>query len=317
MTTSTVRPILLGIGESGVPDAALDWAATAALVEQRPLLLVHAVAPQTGWPRMHSQYVDTSIVRAAGTKLVAQAVARARRILGEQGDIRTATPTGYIVDVLTELADEVDRIVLGRHDLSRLQRVFTGSVVCGVAGRAPVPVVSVRDGWVPRTEGQPRVTVGVDGDLSDPRLLHHAFKAASRLGASLTVVHGWWLPSVYDDVVIDRAQLEIWAVEAGRRIEERLEEWRAMHPDVPVDVEIAHLRPGDALVRASEHCDLLVIGRLSSGHHIPHLGPLTRAVIRESVCPVEIVPSGGHPHEAGRAANASESVSTTHHDPMR
>lgn len=301
MTTGprpVTRPILLGLGESGIPEAAMSWAVAAAVAEGRGLKLIHVVAPQTGWPRLAEVHVDSALVRAAGKKLVANAAARARTLTDGRVEISTASPTGYTTDVLVALGDEVDRIVLGRHDLSRLQRVFTGSVVCSVAGRAVVPVVSVSDSWQPRRTERPRVTVGVDGDLSDPRLLHQAFKAAERLRGTLSVLHAWWLPSIYDDVVIDRAQLELWAVEAGRRIELGLDEWRQKYPDVPVDLEITHERPGDALVRASQSSDLLVIGRLGAGHHIPHLGPLTRAVIRESHCPVEIVPSGGHPHAA-------------------
>ncbi len=295
-TTSPRAPILVGVGDTGSPHAALQYAARVALTEHRPLLLAHVVHPEYGLAGPTNPYVDFSAVHLVGEQLVHRAADEARSLVEGRVDVRALTPTGSVVSALVELAGGADRVVLQRRDLSRVRRLFTGSVVTGVAGRSGVPVVSVPEDWTGRDTADarvtPRVVLGDAGELAHPHVVEAAFLAARRLAGSLTVVHAWTLPLVYDDLILDRTEFEAWAMEAGRRLDRRLEPWRERFPDVPLDVEVGHARPGDALLEAVSSADLLVLGREGASHRVPLLGPLTRALVRECPCPLQIVPAG-------------------------
>ena len=70
---------------------------------------------------------------------------------------------------------------------------------------------------------------------------------------------------------------------------ETCREIKARHPEVDVHIELMHMRPADALVERSGRSDLLVLGRSWAKPTVSHLGSVTRAVLREARCPVEVV----------------------------
>jgi hypothetical protein len=72
-------------------------------------------------------------------------------------------------------------------------------------------------------------------------------------------------------------------------LSERLAAWQAAYQDVDVRIDVRHMRPADALVAASRHSDLLLLGR-GERHGYGQPSSLTRALIRESLCPLEVVP---------------------------
>jgi nucleotide-binding universal stress UspA family protein len=168
-----------------------------------------------------------------------------------------------------------------------------GSTTSGIAGRASIPVICIPDDWDGTSVRDVRVTVGVDETLSDSELVGNAFELAERSSGSLTFLHAWYVPSIYEDTVLGQQAQTVWSERDKASITEALEPWRRAHPGIPVDVQVEHGRPGDVLVDASRHCDLIMLGRHHSAHRLPHLGALTRAVLREARCPVEVVPALG------------------------
>jgi nucleotide-binding universal stress UspA family protein len=72
-------------------------------------------------------------------------------------------------------------------------------------------------------------------------------------------------------------------------LSERLAAWQAAYQDVDVRIDVSHMRPADALVAASRHSDLLLLGR-GERHGYGQLSSLTHALMRESLCPLEVVP---------------------------
>ena len=155
-------------------------------------------------------------------------------------------------------------IVLQRRPLSRLVRVVSRSVSSGVAAHAHVPVVSVPEGWTPaRGVAEPVVTVGVgDPDRSGP-ILAVAVAAARSRGAALRVLHTWWYPGVYDDIIAGRAEDE-WSDRARMEMQAALD---AVGTDgVKVVIEARHAFPAAALVEASRSSELVVVGRHDALH---------------------------------------------------
>ena len=62
-------------------------------------------------------------------------------------------------------------------------------------------------------------------------------------------------------------------------------------------VELTHGQAAYALVRESAEADLLLVSRPAHGGFVHYLGSTARAVIRESACPVEVVPPLDEAHE--------------------
>ena len=194
--------------------------------------------------------------------------------------------------------------MLGRREHSRLDQVWTGGTIAGVASQASCPVVVAPTGWVPDPH-TPRVVVGFKAPQHAAELLATAFSAAEGVGSEVVVVHAWKLPSAYDDIIAHHV------AEASVNGEQKQMIWRMLadiqdaYPTVRVRIEVAHETPVHSLVRASAGAELLVIGRPAHGGFVHHLGRTARAVLRESRCPVEVVPTA-KPSEVPMAPVALE-----------
>ncbi|GAB3788109.1 universal stress protein [Nocardioides pacificus] len=263
--------------------------------------LVHVVHPSSGFVVPEALALDLEAADQIGREAIAAAAQRVGELSGDSVKIETVVQRGSTVDVLVELSRDSECVVLQHRRQSRARRILTGSVTSGVAARCGVSVVSVPEDWSPRL-GAPRVSVGLDEGTPDSHLLDEAFATASRMGATLAVLHAWYMPAMYDDTLVDRTEAAQWSTRAEVSIAERLAPWRERYPEVPVDVVVLHMRPADALADASIGSDVLLLGHRGP-HHIPHLGSIARAVLREARCPLVLVP----------AQRASESVETEHH----
>jgi nucleotide-binding universal stress UspA family protein len=297
MTTDAPRPLTVAVGDSDEHVAALAYAAGEALREGRGLRLVHVVhALHTAMgPGPDAILLSLEAAERAGAALLGYAAERAGELTSGRVPIETIGRSGATVEVLVELAETSERVILQHRQQSSALRVFTGSVTAGVAARSAVPVVSVPEYWTaPDAQAKAHITVAVSGSDTDSSLLDHAFATVVGRAGTLSVLHAWYLPSVYDDAVADHAAFHGWSAQARRAIDDRLVELREKYPTADVRVDVEHARPADAMVRASAHSDLLVLGRRHRAMNIPHLGSLTRAVIRASTCPVEVVPTPVH-----------------------
>jgi nucleotide-binding universal stress UspA family protein len=175
--------------------------------------------------------------------------------------------------------------------LSRLQRVFTGSVVQAVASRARVPVVSVPEGWTTEGRETGMVTAAVQDAVEAPALLRAGFEEAAARSARLDVLHAWWLSSGYDVAVVDDAMREEYSEQFRSQLQTVLAPLCEEFPAVDVQVRIQHAPPVEAVLDAAERSDLLVLGRR---HHLlpigSHLGPVARSSLGHAICPVLITP---------------------------
>lgn len=295
MSTQFPFGVLVGVDGSAGSDNAVRYGALAARRLGVQLTLVHVVPAYV--PPAATPLVQDDLA-AAGHAIAAQA----RQVADPHVDgttVVTLVPTGSTTVVLAELSARAELVVLGHNTRTRLRRLFTGAVTAGVSARSACPVVTVPDSWDPNsTTGE--VVVGIKNAPHAEGLLERAFATAEARGARLTLIHAWELPSVYDDIIVRRTHDTDWAVRAQEHVAPRLDELRAKHPTVPVELSIVHGQPAHALVETAAAADLLMLerrgGRLPAGLH---LGSTARAVLREASCPVEVAPPRGAPTDTG------------------
>jgi nucleotide-binding universal stress UspA family protein len=143
---------------------------------------------------------------------------------------------------------------------------------------------------VPDAEERPirTIVVGVDGSDASVSALSWACDRASRTGAAVEAVTAWqWplslgpappFPAEYDPATDARTMLEAIVGPVADH-----------HPSVPVRSRIVEGHAAEALVEASRHADLLVVG--SRGHGAFSgmlLGSVSQHCASHALCPVVI-----------------------------
>lgn len=282
-------PVVVAIGDEDEHYAAVRFAAVEAVREGRPLRVVHVIHPPFLGPGPEQMLLTFEDAEIVGGKLLQAAVDRAEEVVAGRVPVTKRLRHGPVVPVLVETSEHADRVVLQHRHPTGLRRVFTGSVCSGVAGHAHVPVVSVPELWTDHNSAA-RVVVGVDDTTGNHRLLEPAFALAAERKASLVVLHAWYIPSMYDEAMLGRAAVEEVRGKLSSQIADEMAVWEAAYPTVDAQLHLSPARPADALVAASEGSDLLLLGRRSAAHSLTHLGSVTRALIRESRCPVMVLP---------------------------
>lgn len=289
MSDQSPLPILVAVGDDPA-DQAIEYAAREALRAGCGLQLVHVVNIAPSGPELVT--LDLSDVETIGRGTLEAARRRAEEVTQGRVPVSAELVNGPVVAGILEAAGGVREIVLQRRRLSGRRRAVTRSTSSGVAAHAHVPVVSVPDGWVaPNGDRRPVVTVGVDIPERCRGTLRTALAEARSRNATLRVLHTWWFPSVYNDIIMDRLEDEDWsrhAREELRRLLHEIDRERGGDlSDLSLRVVTRQAHAADALVEAARDSVLLVIGR-----HDPliplgsHLGPVARAVLREAECPV-------------------------------
>jgi len=293
-------PVVVAVGQDPM-DAALAFAADEAALTGGPLHLVHVVHSPPRGP--DAALFDERELERVGREALNTALGRARDLVPAGIPVTSELHFGHVVPTLADVVKGAAMVVLQHRDLSAVRRVVTRSVSSGVAARARVPVVSVPEHWSPdrSARSEPTVTVGMDVPERSLEVLRAAAAAAARRGAVLHVLHAWSFPAVYAGIPITDEEAEKWQESATAEIQPVVEALGEEPFRVPYRVDVRRSSVADALVQASGSSDLLVVGRHDS--QVPlgsHLGPIARAVLRESECPVLLVdprPAPGGPPE--------------------
>ena len=292
MTQERDLPVLVGVDGSEESLLAVRYGVDAAHRAGCGLQLAHAVpevVPMT--PMLPLVGVET--LEETGRRILRTAHRAADRFGDGTVPVEESMRIGSRVHFLDMLSEHARLLVVGHRRRSGVGRVLTASTTTGVATRAHCPVVCVPPTWAPEKR-HGCVLVGVEDCAHAVEPLTTAFRAASERRARLTVVHAWKLPSPYDDIVVARTHGEEWQRETSRQLAEAMAALREEFPEVHVEVDVRHETPATALTEASRRADLLVVGR--HGHGGPlgfRLGSVTRALLREASCPVEVVPRHG------------------------
>lgn len=298
METQSSRPVVVGVTGAGENTAALRFALERAKRDDCGVIVVHAIH-QVLPPPPSNLLISFPPLEEVGRTVVSEVLQEAATLSEGSVPIHGEARSGYPVQVLTELSGAARSVIVQHRDLSKMGRLFTGSTTIGVAAHASCPVTSVPAEWTPR-ESHGWVTVGVHEQGVPLSVLEASFVEAAATGSGLRVVQAWHLENVYDDIIRERVG-DQWREHSEASLLPVLEPLKTRFPTVTVETQLRHQRPAEALVDLSRQSDLLVIGRHAQHPPLPHrIGSMARTLIRESRCPLMVVPvERGSGHASG------------------
>ena len=295
MTTPNV--ILVGVDGSGGSNAAIRYAAAEAERTGASLRLVHVTPDYLPIASVYPLTVPFSEtdLEATGNEILADAKKLAGRLL-DDSRVATSLVWGERGPSLLEAAEDAALIVLGDDERGFLERIAVGSTVAHVAAHATVPVVAVHVGWAATDRG--RVVVGIKCLEPLPAdLLRGALQIASDRKASLEIAFIWEMPGMYDDFLLSAIDFDAMGKKVETDLRASATSLFAEFPDVRVDIRTGHGQPARMLRDESERADVLVIARRAHAFPVGHFGSTGRALLRESRCPVEVLPVSERPQE--------------------
>lgn len=273
--------------------AAIRHAAERASRSGADLWLVHvidlAIATGVFYPYGYSGLADQ--IREAGATALAHAEKEAAEIVGAEHVTSSLRDGGVVTELVHEAAQSV-MVVLGDERHGGLSRIVTGSVTGRVASRAPVPVVIVPADWPADRDARLVVVAVADCDTSTDLVVRALGEAVDRDGG-LVIVHAWEVPGYYYESTLGQLDAAGLAADARHRLMQTLEHARRQVPNsagVDAWIEVRRGQPARVVLEASKKAALLVIGRRGHAFPLRRLGGTGHALLRESACPVEVVP---------------------------
>ncbi len=262
MSTST--QVVVGYDASPDSRAALDWAVREAASRHLGIRVVYCEPDVTAWEGAAAAMAGSPPIDVALPHGGPALVAEAADVVTRAGvPVETVTTSGAIAAVLVEQSRTAVMVAIGSRGHGAVSSAILGSTVSHVASHAHCPVIVVQA----QGAADGPVVVGVDGSPESEELVGWAIDHASRHGLSLEVLHSYAIP-VYPGVVPYVPPVEITTATAGfeqRVTSEVLAGWREKYPDVEVVTNVAHGRPGPALVAATERASLTVVGSHGRG----------------------------------------------------
>jgi nucleotide-binding universal stress UspA family protein len=276
------RPIVVGVDGSVRSRAAADWAAREALWRGLPLRVVHVSGPSgadlsESWPFLPETPAGRAV--AERTSPSAESTVEEIRIDDEPAP------------ELLALGASAELLVLGMRGAGGFAGPAVGSLARAVVECSARPAVLVPGGpactgtgW--RTD---KVALGVDARQPDDAAIAFAFDGASRLNVRLRAVHAWKLPTHDASLPLFAAPAEeraAWEDDEVQLLSDALRPWREKYPQVRVPEDVVLFGVGEALVRASDRAELLVVGRRGN-----RLGSAPNRLVEQAGCPVAVVPA--------------------------
>ena len=271
------RPEIV-VGYDGSPDAdlAVEWAthAAAARGEAVRVLVVSDLDDSAS---------RSAEVRRAAQERFAPAGPRSRPVVSVERLAGAVGPT------LVEAAADSSMLVLGSRGHTMAARVLVGSVSQQSARHGLSPVVVVRPAADPEAA---RVVVGLDGLGSGSRAVDFACRHASATGQPVTLLRAHRTP---DSVPVDEHgnvpdSLSAALLDEERLLDEAVATARQRFPALTVEGDLLAIRADRALVEASRHATMVVLGARSQ-HPVVEavLGAVSRHVLQHAHCPVAVV----------------------------
>ncbi|MGC4112082.1 MAG: universal stress protein [Nocardioides sp.] len=285
MSTNRTSRVMVATSGSEASLAAVAHGAREAAARGTALELVHVVpAAVVGAP-----YAGTALpaLRESGQRVLARGTELVER-LAPHVPVTTTLLIGSRAEALVHHAEGADLLVVGTAPHDVVGRLWDGSTVVGVAARAACPVLVVP----PHASEQPpgRVLVGLKDTERSEHLLAEAFALARQTQSGLRIVHAWHLASPYDEAIAERLPTPEWERHELASIEAELIDYRMTYPEVQVEVALVHGHPATIMLHESSAADVVVITRPAHGGYVHHLGRTARALIRDSACPVLVIP---------------------------
>jgi nucleotide-binding universal stress UspA family protein len=164
-------------------------------------------------------------------------------------------------------------VVVGRIGHRRYDGGHTGSVGRRVAVSASCPVLVVHDA----SRRGAVVVVGIDAQSPSSAAVEFASEEAALRGVEVHALFAWSGP----------------AAVGHRLLADALTQWPAKYPQVPLHSTIAHGAAAEALLEASAHAGLIVIGPHAVGQLRSLLpGSVAHALLHQAQCPIAVVHAG-------------------------
>jgi nucleotide-binding universal stress UspA family protein len=279
--------IVVGVDGSQPSVAALHWAAVRAQQRSARLLLLHVAdeGPDDHRAAAASRVENGRDLLVSAHRLAAPAAPSAT--------VDTRLLVGDPVWSLIAGSADAREIVVGSHKTGFLRGASFGSRTLQLAAASPVPVVVVPPSDDPIRTG---VVVGVDGSSDGRAALAFAARHAAEEGYELILVR---CESPRRDArrrgVADDNVLTAHLVDARHWV-------AAAHPGLGVRSRIVHGSPAQALVRASAHAALLVVGRSQGTDTSSPLGRVTHDVLLNLGVATAVVAADRGAHDGGTFA---------------
>ena len=283
------QPILVAVDGSLASDAAIRYAVHEAERLGVGVRLAHVVPSYVPMAPMLPLLPPDDLAEIS-RRVLTESQRQAEKLI-DPALVETVLLDGPRIPALIEAAEKAPMVVVGHERHAAVRRLVTGSTLAGLAAHATTPVVAVPPDWdAPTARG--RVVAGIKDPAHSHALVRNALEVARAQGAGLTLVHAWELPGGYDDLIVDRIGEEEWRVRATAEIDEAVDAAKeAMEPGIlDVDVVVVHGQPAQVLRDASASADLMLIARRRHAFPVGHLGGTARALLRESLAPVMVVP---------------------------
>ncbi|MFF3890084.1 universal stress protein [Streptomyces sp. NPDC001914] len=283
-------PVVVGADGSEGAAAAVRWAAREAACRDAPLHIVCATALDT----LAADVPSESVVQRAldaGSAAVKSAVAIAET---EAPGIRVVPVVSREAagQALLEAAGDDGLVVVGSRGAGGFSALLVGSVGLCVAAYATGPVVVVRGERDHVATGVVLVAVRDERDLG---VLRFAARTAVRHKASVSVLSTYAYYQYAGSMVPMLGDLTEVAQEQASYANRLAAPVRDEFPGLTVTSDLVRAHsPAGALVDASAHADLLVVGARRPTHAPgAPLGHVVHAVLHHAHCPVAVVPHGG------------------------
>ena len=268
--------IVLGFDGTQPSLVALDW--TAARAARTPTRVEIVRVRGTGW--------------ASEDRGDAELDAAERRVRDRaaSAEVVSRIEMGRMPEALLRSAERADLLVIGIHRRRPVRSTLAGWLPLRIVSRSPIATAVVPDDWSPAAEGS--VVVGVDDDDSSSAAVDFAAAEAASAGAALTMLHAWTMPLPTTDGSVALLASPIQVKGGHRRIlEDAHRRVIAAHPDLSVERALINDNPTAALLAASRHASLLVLGTHHRGFIAgAMLGSVGQDALWESRTPICVIP---------------------------
>lgn len=267
--------IVLGYDGSDQSRVALEWAAAQAVLEQRPLHLVHGWI----WPLLTHDLGPVDGIADSGLKHAAETVladgeTRARQLAPEQ-KVQTSLIAGVASEVLARMSQDAHLVVVGSRGLGGFLGLLVGSVSLKLATTAHCPVVVVRTKEAP--DGP--VLIGVDGSAKSETALDDAISLAILWDAPLKIMH------VRDDVRLFGRNHSYPGsdVRAMQIVSEGVVRARAAAPDLVIETALVtgHSVAG-TILDAAGSARIVVVGETGQGKFMGAVGSTAQTILHHA-----------------------------------
>jgi nucleotide-binding universal stress UspA family protein len=272
-------PILAAFAPSKSERAPIEFGAAASRITGAPLVVVH----------VHGD--EGQAVEDLRTDLAA------RGIDARVETIQERTVGHGLLKAIDQFKPQL--VVLGSSTRGKVGHVLLGSTAERVIHDASCPVAVVPHGYE-RPEGGVRLIGAAFSQSPEGREALEAAALMARRGGvrlrAITVLegdmeqHGGMMAEQHHDVDAREAAQTRKRMGAEAALNTAVSE---LAGDLDTDVDVLAQDPADALIAASRHVDLLVMGSRAHGSkRSVVLGSVSRAVITGAACPVLVLPRG-------------------------